>query len=228
MQLTYVPHKMPQLASTRSVRPLKPARRGLTGKLVLAGEKLAGHESSLERDWLMALDFDWRVIRLQEQPYSLTYALDGELRKYTPDILATFREGANEWTVVYEVKSDEDLRKNWALYRPRYKAAVRDCRQKGWRFQIVTERHIRTTYIDNVRFLRRYRDLPLQPLHNDALLYTLSALGPTTPQALLAATWYDVEKRMVALCELWRLIALRKIAVSLTAPLTMTSAIWLP
>lgn len=219
---------MPRPASTGSVRPLKPAHRGLTGKVALAKQRVAGHESSLERDWLIALDFDWRVTHLQEQPYSLMYQLEGKSRRYTPDILATFKDGSREWTIVYEVKSDEDLRANWTLYRPRYKVAVHDCRQKGWRFRIVTERHIRTPYTENVRFLRRYRDLPMQTLHRDALLYTLCALGPTTPQALLAATWYDAEKRMVALCELWRLVAQREIAIALTEPLTMNSSIWLP
>jgi hypothetical protein len=219
---------MPQPPVTGSVRPLKPARRGLTGKVVLAGQKLAGHESSLERDWLMALDFDWRVTHLQEQPYSLTYTLEGQSRRYTPDILATFKEGSREWTVVYEVKANEDLRANWALYRPRYKAAVHDCRQKDWRFRIVTERHIRTPYVNNVRFLRRYRDIPIQALHREAMLYTLCALGPTSPQALLAATWYDAEKQMVALCELWRLVALGEVAATLSEPLTMNSLIWLP
>lgn len=195
---------------------------------MLTSGKFAGHESSLERDWLLALDFDWRVKRVLEQPYTLNYLLDGKVRRYTPDILADFEDGNARWTVVYEIKSNEDLRENWFVQRPRYKAAVHDCRLKGWRFRIVTERHIRTPHVENVRFLRRYRDLAPQLLHQEALLYTLSALGPTTPQALLAATWYDAERRMVALCELWRLVALRQIGASLMEPLTMTSSIWKP
>jgi hypothetical protein len=176
----------------------------------------------------MALDFDWRVVRLQEQPYTLNYVHDGKERRYTPDVLAVFDDHRSEWTVVYEVKSREELLQNWHTLRPRFKAAVRDCRSKGWRFRIVTERDIRTPYVQNIKFLRRFRDLPELPMHQQALLYTLPVLGTTTPQALLAATWWEEEKRLVALSELWRLVATRKIAVSLLEPLSMATPIWLP
>ncbi len=176
----------------------------------------------------MALDFDWRVVRLQEQPYTLHYVHDGQERRYTPDALALFNDGQLEWTVVYEVKSHEDLVQNWHTLRPRFKAAVHDCRVKGWRFRIVTERDIRTPYVKNIKFLRRFRDLPELTMHQKALMYTLTALGTTTPQALLAATWWEEEKRLVALSELWRLVATRKIGVSLSEPLTMATPIWLP
>jgi hypothetical protein len=194
----------------------------------LGGGGTAGYESSLERDWLMALDFDWRVQRIQEQPYTLTYLLDGKRRRYTPDVLAVFEEDGVQRTVVYEVKAHEDLRENWVAQRPRYKAAVADCRARGWRFRIVTERDIRTPYVNNIKFLRRYRDLKEQQMHRTALMYTLHALGETTPQALLAATWGDNERRLAALPELWRLVARREIAAALHDPLTMATSIWLP
>lgn len=204
------------------------ARRALTGRIALAGGGSAEYESSLERDWLMALDFDWRVTRLQEQPYTLIYQVDGQDRRYTPDILAVFNDGQSERTVVYEVKGREDLAENWAVFRPRYKAAVHDCRAKGWRFRIVTERDIRTPYVKNIKFLLRFRDLKSLTMHRQALLYTMRALGDTTPQALLAATWWCEERQLVAIPELWRLVATRKIGVSLQEPLTMASTIWLP
>lgn len=84
---------MARLISDSSARPLKPARRALTGRVALAGGGAAGYESSLERDWLIALDFDWRVARIQEQPYTLAYVFDGKARRYTPDILAEFDDG---------------------------------------------------------------------------------------------------------------------------------------
>jgi hypothetical protein len=219
---------MTRLVESAPVRPLRLARRALTGRVAMGGGGTAGYESSLERDWLMALDFDWRVTRILEQPYTLSYVLDGRLRRYTPDVLAEFDDGDSKWTIVYEVKPREDLHAGWAEHRPRYKAAVRDCRAKGWRFRIVTERDIRTPFVANIKFLRRYRDLPVQALHKQALLYTLPALGETTPQALLAATWLDQERRMSAVPELWRLVGNRTIAASLLEPLTMATRIWLP
>ena len=180
----------------------------------------------LERDLLLTLTFDRRVLRLLEQPFSLTYALDGQERRYTPDVQAVFAHKGQEWSVVYEVKERADLQENWCLYRPRFKAAVAYCRARGWRFKIVTESEIRGPQIANIRFLRRYQDLPVQEMHRAALLQNLSVTGPTTPKTLLVATWADQENRMAALCELWRLIAVGEICFNLGSPLTMSSSIW--
>jgi hypothetical protein len=189
---------------------------------------VAAFESSLERDWLLALDFDPRVQAIQVQPFSLHYEHRGTTRRYTPDVRAEYRLESGMATVVYEVKPSEELRLNWSAYRPRFKAAVRYCRDHGWRFKPVTERHIRTALLDNARFLRRYRALPEQDLYVQQLLYTLRALGTTTPQALLAAAYWAEESRMAALPMLWKLIATGRLGADLHVPLTMSAPIWLP
>ena len=66
-----------------------------------------------------------------------------------------------------------------------------------------------------------------QPLIAQQLLYTLKALGETTPQALLAAAYLSSETRMGAIPQLWRLVALRQIGTMLDEALTMQSPIWL-
>lgn len=60
------------------------------------------------------------------------------------------------------------------------------------------------------------------------LLYTLRALGTTTPQALLAAAYWAEESRMAALPMLWKLIATGRLGADLHLPLTMSAPIWLP
>ncbi|WP_372375662.1 TnsA endonuclease N-terminal domain-containing protein [Xanthomonas axonopodis pv. cajani] len=196
--------------------------------MTLGDGGVAAFESSLERDWLLALDFDPRVQAIQVQPFSLHYEHRGATRRYTPDVRADYRLESGMATVVYEVKPSEELRLNWSAYRPRFKAAVRYCRDHGWRFKLVTERHIRTELLDNARFLRRYRALPEQDLYVQQLLYTLRALGTTTPQALLAAAYWAEESRMAALPMLWKLIATGRLGADLHVPLTMSAPIWLP
>ncbi|WP_349811296.1 TnsA endonuclease N-terminal domain-containing protein [Xanthomonas dyei] len=196
--------------------------------MTLGDGGVAAFESSLERDWLLALDFDPRVQAIQVQPFSLHYEHRGATRRYTPDVRADYRLESGMATVVYEVKPSEELRLNWSAYRPRFKAAVRYCRDHGWRFKLVTERHIRTALLDNARFLRRYRALPEQDLYTQQLLYTLRALGKTTPQALLAAAYWAEESRMAALPMLWKLIATHRLGANLHVPLTMSAPIWLP
>ena len=219
---------MARLSSDTPVRELRTSRRSLTGRVTLGDGGAAAFESSLERDWLLALDFDPRVQSIQVQPFSLHYEHRGATRRYTPDLRADYRLGSGVATVVYEVKPCEELQANWSMYRPRFKAAVRYCRDRGWRFKLVTERHIRTALLDNARFLRRYRALPEQDLYVRQLLYTLRALGKTTPQALLAAAYWAEESRMAALPMLWKLIATGRLGADLQVPLTMSASIWPP
>ena len=210
-----------QFISKGSVRPLKMNRRSLTGYVVLRSGQKAGYESSLERDLLMTLDFDPRVVQIQEQPYTLRYWFDGKERPYTPDVLATFEEDGRAWTVVYEVKYREDLRENWTLLRPRFCAAVRDCRQKGWRFKIVTEKILRTPQFSNVKFLRRHHGQPASERVQASLLALMEQQQTFTPQGLLNALGLEGDPRAMALHDLWHLVAHRRIAASLDAPLTM-------
>jgi len=219
---------MARLSSDTPARVLRTSRRSLTGRVTLSDGGVAGFESSLERDWLLALDFDARVQAIQVQPFSLHYEHQGATRRYTPDVRADYRLGPGVATVVYEVKPAEELQANWRAYRPRFKAAVRYCRDHGWHFKLVTERHIRTALLDNAKFLRRYRALPNQDLYVQQLLYTLRALGKTTPQALLAASYWCEESQMAALPMLWKLIATRGVGADLHVPLTMSAPIWLP
>nr|WP_243849084.1 TnsA endonuclease N-terminal domain-containing protein [Xanthomonas sp. CFBP 8151] len=219
---------MARLSSDTPARELRTSRRSLTGRVTLGDGGVAAFESSLERDWLLALDFDPRVLAIQVQPFSLQYEHQAATRRYTPDVRADYSLASGMATLVYEVKPHGELQENWSVYRPRFKAAVRYCRSHGWRFKVVTERHIRTALLDNAKFLRRYRLLPEQDLYVQQLLYTLRALGMTTPQALLAAAYWTEESRMAALPMLWKLIATRRLGTDLQMPLTMSAPIWLP
>jgi hypothetical protein len=210
------------------VRTIGMNYRSVTGKVVLDAGRAASFESTLERDWLLCLDFDPDVEVILEQPFSLHYQIDGRELRYTPDVLAQYRErNGRVPVVVFEVKPYDELRLEFSKYRQRFKQMIRYCREREWRFKIVTERDIRTPYLHNAKFLRKYRKLSTQALYKDQLLYSLKALGPTTPQALLAMAYLPLEKRMAALPELWRMVALREIHAELNKPLTMHSAIWM-
>lgn len=218
---------MVRLISGGSVRPLRPMHRSVSGRVALKDGRSAGYESSLERDWLITLDFDWRVTFIQEQPYTLQYMLDDKRRRYTPDILAEFDDGTRRWTAVYEVKMHEELQAEWQRYRPRFKAAMADCRSKGWRFHLVTERRIRTAFLGNAKFLRPYRRVPERSDLCHQILQALSDVSQSTPLELLSKIWPDQEHRTSALPELWRLIATGQIAADLQQSLTMTTRIWM-
>lgn len=218
---------MAQLANFIPVRKIGNSRRALTGR-VRAGEGgMLNFESSLERDWLMVLDFSADVIAVGEQPLTITYEFEGRIRKYTPDILAEhLTKSGLPAVVIYEVKYQDELKAKWNELKPRFKALVNYCRSRGWRFKIVTEKQIRTPFLQNAKFLRRYRAIDTNTLVRLQLLYTFKALGETTPEALLTAAYWDEETRLRAIPQLWKLVAERQVLTDLANPLTMSSSIW--
>ena len=218
---------MAQLANFLPVRKIGNSRRALTGR-VRAGEGgVLNFESSLERDWLMVLDFSTDVIAVREQPFTITYEWEGGTRKYTPDMLAEHvTKSGVPAVVIYEVKYHDELRTKWDELKPRFKALMTYCRSRGWRFKIVTERQIRTPFLQNAKFLRRYRAIDSNVSVRLQLLYTFKALGETTPEALLTAAYWDEDTRLRAIPQLWKLVAERKVLTDLADPLTMSSCIW--
>jgi len=165
------------------VRIIPKNYRSLTGLVSnTRTQSMAAFESSLERDFLVLLDFDPDVEFYEEQPLTITYADErGRRRTYTPDVFVRYRidplQAKPNPPLLCEVKYRDDLRQHWTDYRPKFRAAGRYARQQGWRFRVVTERHIRTPYLDNVKFLRSYQAMAINASYRTWLLNTLLELG---------------------------------------------------
>jgi len=193
-------------------------------------QSMTAFESSLERDFLLLLDFDPDVEFYEEQPVKITYHDEsGRRRIYTPDVLVRYRidhlQASHTQPHLCEVKYRDDLRQHWAEYRPKFRVAQRYARQRGWRFRVVTERHVRTPYLENVKFLRAYQTIPINERYRTQFLNALSALEETDPARLLTATSQDRWQQAQMLPMLWQLIATRQVDTDLSQPLTMQSRI---
>jgi hypothetical protein len=193
---------------------------------------MTAFESSLERDFFLLLDFDPDVEFFEEQPVKIIYSdANGRRRTYTPDVLVRYRKDSPQANhtkpLLCEVKYRDDLRQHWAEYRPKFRAAGRYARQQGWRFRLMTERHVRTPYLENVKFLRPYRTLPVNDSDRTQLLSTLATLEATDPASLLAAVFEDRWQQAQLLPMLWQLVATRQIGADLEQRLTMQSGLWL-
>lgn len=215
------------------VRTVPKNYRSLTGLVPnTRTQSMTAFESSLERDFLLLLDFDPDVEWFEEQPVKITYHDEsGRRRTYTPDVLVRYRTDRlqirNTKPLLCEVKYRDDLRQHWVAYRPKFRAAQCYARQRGWRFRLVTERHIRTPYLDNVKFLRPYRTVPVNDSYRTRLLNTLAHLEETDPASLLAAVCNDRWQQVQLLPLLWQLVATRQVSTDLYQPLTMHSRLWL-
>jgi hypothetical protein len=91
----------------------------------------------------------------------------------------------------------------------------------------VTERHVRTPYLDNVKFLRPYRALPVNDQHQSQLLDSLRGLREAQPATLLVAVSQDRRHQAQLLSTLWQLVATQQVHTDLGQPLTMQSRLWL-
>ncbi|MEQ8270179.1 TnsA endonuclease N-terminal domain-containing protein [Algiphilus sp.] len=183
-------------------------------------------ESPLERDFYILLDFDEAVASIEEQPLQIKYArLDGTPGTYTPDALVHFTPQANRRPELYEIKTRQDLRKDWSELRPRFAAAIALCREREWTFRIRTERGIRTQFLSNAKFLRRWRAHPVNELEAQRIINVARSCPEMTINSLFAglAPWPGGQGALAGM--VWHLIANRRLNADLSLPLGPDSRI---
>ncbi|MCB1734035.1 MAG: TnsA endonuclease N-terminal domain-containing protein [Gammaproteobacteria bacterium] len=199
----------------------KPARKipksytNVTGRMAKRDGGRVAFESLLEKDFFMLLDADPQVREFREQPLEISYRdQQGTTRKYFPDVLVMRHAPGETW--LCEVKPRRQIARKWAELKPKFKAAIRYCKARGWRFRILTEKEIRTPYLENIRFLRGYLRVPDRPQLEDALRAKLNSMGEATPFELLSSLSDDEWVRADYATSLWRLVATGDITVDLT------------
>jgi len=207
------------------VRKIGIGTRSITGRVPSLGK----YESTLERDLMEILRFDPDIERFTPQPLTIEYYdQNGKLRSYTPDGLIHFKSTPSLYItpVLYEVKYRADFRKDWKTLLPKFRAAKTYCLNHGWRFQVFTEREIRTPYLNNVKFLWPYLEQTPSSEKKIQMLQILSDLDEADPDLLLCALCNDPMNRARLIPALWHLIGIGAIGCDLNIPLTMRSRIW--
>lgn len=210
------------------VRKIPKNYRNVTG--IAAHRKAQGKatfESTLERDFITLLEFDPLVERFEVQPLRVEwYDQQDKLRNYTPDVLS-FYSGPHYPTTLFEVKYRSELKQKWVELKPKFMAARRYCREKNWRFKLITEAEIRTPLLDNAKFLMPFiRKGPRAEVDMDILGVAMNDLVQSTPTELLQSIYRDEWNRAELMPTLWYLIGTRQISTDLNQKITMTSPIW--
>lgn len=216
---------MKPLATDQPVREIRIASRSVTGTV----PSLGAYESTLERDFMEILRFDPNIDRFVPQPLTINFVdRAGCMRSYTPDGLIHFKQSSASRAVpvLFEVKYRTDFRKDWKALIQKFRAAKEYCIDKGWRFEVFTEREIRTPYLNNVKFLWPYLDRRPVPETAVEVLRILADLGEADPDLLLCAICHDLDNRARLIPVLWHLVATGSIGCDLNIPLNMRSRIW--
>ncbi|TVL19691.1 transposase [Shewanella xiamenensis] len=210
------------------IRNIPKNYRNVTG--VAANSKSEGKamfESTLERDWLTLLQFSAEVESFEVQPVKIKWVdAGGKSHTYTPDVLVYYHQAVTK-PLLCEVKYRNELRENWTQFKPKFQAAYRYAKDRGWRFKLINETHIRISLLDNAKFLlpftrRVNADSELVPV----LIDTLATLGRCSVQELL--NFIDANPMIQAeyIPLLWYLVGTQRVGADLTHKLTMVSKVW--
>lgn len=183
-------------------------------------------ESALERDFCCLAEFDLQVTNYVEQPVRIEYEDGGKRRHYTPDFLVNYSNG--QPPVLAEIKYRQDLRTHWTQLKPKFRAAKAYAADEGWQFRLYTEEEILTPYLNNVKFLLRFRPPhhAARPEYTRLLLQITAQLDQSTPEEILLVAFHDADRRAELLPTLWFLVSTGLIGCNLLRPLTMTSPVW--
>jgi hypothetical protein len=231
-------YRMDSLFGKLPARRMRPSKCANTG--VFASRKNgrgSETESLLEEDFLTLLEFDHRVERFDVQPTTLRWSIGAEQFIYTPDVLVKYtasalRVNSSLKPTIYEVKPYEVLKRDWSKFEHKFRYAISWARENGMRFKIITDKRIRTPYLDNARFLLgfqsstfHYSSLADEVRDERYVLSTLAHLGAVTPKQLLPHLSEFKSRQAELIPWIWRLILEDKIQADLDKPLTMISPI---
>jgi len=134
-------------------RPKNPKKyKGDAGNIV--------YRSSWERKVMNWLDENPNVIwwASEELPIKYISPVDNKVHRYYPDFIVRIRQKAGqETTLVLEVKPDAQTRMptqkrrtkrfiqeaaTYAVNQEKWRAADKFCREQGWQFKVITEKHL--------------------------------------------------------------------------------------
>lgn len=210
------------------IRKIPKNYRNVTG--IAAHSKATGQamfESTLERDFLMLLEFDTNVHSFEVQPIKLEWLNElDKKRSYTPDVLVYYKK-RNQAPALFEVKYRSDIKENWNVLKPKFKAAINFCKKQNWKFKLITDIEIRTTYLESVKFLLPFiRQGAINEDHMMILDDKLLELKVTTPKTLISEIYRDEWNQAALLPTLWYLVGTKQIQIDLNSKLTMNSKIW--
>jgi hypothetical protein len=109
-------------------------------------------ESGLERDLMLLLEFSPQVVRYEEQPQVFRIHAEPKYFNATPDVKVSLDSNeSNFLEVKYERKAQKLAEKHQQI--------AGHLKSMGYRYQVVTEKHIRPSQIvlDNCLILNGYR-----------------------------------------------------------------------
>ena len=206
----------------------------VSGHFSFRKQKSIAFESTLERDFLTLLEFNDSVEDVIEQPLTIEYENhNGRTVTYTPDFLVYFKEPdasllrLQRKPLLVEVKPTDKLQKHFQELRPRFKVAVKYSHANDMIFKIYDERRIRTQYLKNIIFLKRYKRLEFQEDDENLILAYVHSTGNISIEYVLEALSATKEQKALMLSNIWSLLSDKKLLCHFDKKLNLQTEIWI-
>ena len=205
----------------------------VSGYFAFRQEKSIAFESTLERDLLTLLEFNDSVADVTEQPLTIEYTNpNGRRVTYTPDFLVEFKEDDASLIhkprkpLLIEVKPKEKLQRHFKELKPKFKTAMRYALANDMIFKIYDESKIRTPYLKNIQFLKRYKKLTYSIEDEESILSYVHSCGSLNIESILEYLFVTKEQKAIALGHIWNLLANKKLLCDFKLPLNKQTIVW--
>jgi len=145
--------------SNMSIRKIKKSYLSCTGYFAsYKNNNQIAFESVMERDLFMILEFDDNVLKYEEQPIRVYYPYNNKTRRYTPDVLITYKDNSQK---LIEVKYASELTTNKNLAEKISILKMYFLKEHSLIFELFTDEDIDTQYLDNLKFLYKFVFIPM-------------------------------------------------------------------
>jgi hypothetical protein len=165
-----------------------------------------GYESWLERDHLMMLDADVKVVAVASQPFWLSWSAGQRRVRHAPDFFVRLSDGSG---AVVDVRPDDRIEPDDAA---KFAASAQACASVGWGYRRVGG--LPPLLAANLRWLSGYR----HPRCHDPVL-AAALLATFAGQARLMTGAAGVGDPIAVLPVLFHLLWRGRLLADLTAPL---------
>lgn len=211
-------------------RRIRPTRRSVSGIYAFRGETPIPFESTLERDFLMRMEFSRNVLGVVAQPLQIPFELKNKSFTYTPDFLVSYRQGEDALLdyskpILVEVKPAAEWRQHWRSWLPKWKAAWRIAREQGWEFHIYDESRIRDSSLVNIRFLEPYKRMQFSHEESQWVVQNLAQMG-SAPLHFILARHFMGHYKAQGIAHIWHLLATRQLDCDISLPLNDQTELW--
>lgn len=195
----------------KPARQIRPKVKGFRGKepFLKTGDMLHW-DSFLERNFIRLADFDLAVDELYYQPVRIDYEINGKKFSYYPDFKMSLE---NNKVCIVEVKTERFF--NTEKNAIKYEVGRRYCEERGWEYEVFTERQINPGFLQsNLSLLRHLGTQDVSEKIEEFILDQLKKVNDNIPLFELRENCGELDDETFYAAA-YRLIYLQEIQIDL-------------